>query len=156
MFDDYTRLTEGQPCPVTTIGTVKGEQISLPDATTAKPFMINFFIAKCRHCSKALHFVEDHIWKTLGNRIEIISICRSHTQDEVEELQRDKGWNFTLAADPDRTIYDLFAEKKVPRTYLFNGKGELVHQVRGYNEEEYFDLKEIILGLIGDSGSSPE
>jgi len=156
MFDDYTRLTEGQSCPVTIIETVKGEQISLQDATNAKPFIINFFIGQCPHCSKTIQFIEDHIWKILESRIKIISICRNHTQDEVAELQRDKGWNITLAADPDRSIYDLFAEKKVPRTYLFNAEGELVYQVRGYNEEEYLELMGIILELLGDSGSTPE
>ncbi|MBL7112893.1 MAG: hypothetical protein ISS19_13230 [Bacteroidales bacterium] len=29
MFDDYTRLTEGQICPVSTIESITGEQISL-------------------------------------------------------------------------------------------------------------------------------
>jgi len=156
MFDDYTRLTEGQSCPVTIIETVKGEQISLPDAITAKPFMISFYIGQCHHCGKAMQFVEDHIWKSLRDQIKIIFICRSHTQDEVEDLQREKGWTFTCAADPDRSIYDLFAEKKVPRTYLFNAEGELVYQVRGYNEEEYLELMGIILELLGDSGSTPE
>ena len=152
MFDDYTRLTEGQNCPVSEITTISGEEIRLAD--TESPVLINFFIIQCQHCSKAMHFIENHIIKVVGNRMKIISIGRNHTVDEVTELKMEKGWTYPLAADPDRTIYDLFAEKKIPRSYLFSAGGDLIHQVRGYNVEEYLELKQIILELVGDSETS--
>ena len=151
MFDDYTRLTEGQKCPVTSIKTISGEEIRLVDAEDTLPFLINFFIAQCQHCSKAMQFIENNICKAVENRMKIISIGRNHTVDEVTELKKEKGWSCQLAADPDRAIYDFFAEKKIPRTYLFSTGGELIHQVRGYNEEEYMVLKEHIGELLADS-----
>ena len=152
MFDDYTRLTEGQKCPVTVIKTISGEEIRFADS--ASPVLINFYIAQCQHCSKAMHFIESNIWKEVENRMKIISIGRNHTVDEVTELKMEKGWSYPLVADPDRTIYDLFAEKKIPRSYLFSAGGDLIHQVRGYNVEEYLELKQIILELVGDSETS--
>jgi hypothetical protein len=98
-----------------------------------------------------MEYIEKKILKTAGEKMQIIGVGRDHSAEELIELQRDKGWSLCLAADPDRTIYDLFAEKKVPRTYLFNADGKLVRQVRGYNEEEYGVLHEMIGGLPGDA-----
>jgi hypothetical protein len=37
MFDDYTRLTEGQKCPVTEIKTISGEEIRFADTESLDP-----------------------------------------------------------------------------------------------------------------------
>ena len=154
MIDDYTRLTEGQSCPVTSIKTISGERIDLAGLTSEKPILITFFIASCPHCMKAMKFLEGHIAESARDRMTLIAIGRNHSKDEVIDLQRNKGWSLPLAADPDKAIYNLFAEKKVPRTYLFNTAGELVHQVRGFNEEQYSVLKEIVQDLLAPSSSA--
>jgi len=61
MFDDYTRLTEGQTCPVSFIESIEGEQISLSTTDTPQPFLISFFIEQCQHCRKAMQFIGSQI-----------------------------------------------------------------------------------------------
>ena len=103
---------------------------------------------------KAMKFLEGHIAEPARDRVIIIAIGRNHSKDEIIDIQRNKGWSLPLAADPDRAIYNLFAEKKVPRTYLFNTTGKLVYQVRGFNREEYSVLMEILMDLLAPLSSS--
>ena len=42
-----------------------------------------------------------------------------------------------LFRSPKREVFSLFAEKSIPRAYLFNKEGEAVYTSIGYEKEEF-------------------
>jgi len=49
-----------------------------------------------------------------------------------------------LYPDPKREVFSLFAEKSIPRTYLFNKEGEAIYTSIGYEKEEFNHLMNTI------------
>jgi len=47
---------------------------------------------------------------------------------------------FAVAGDPDRSIYDAFAEGYIPRNYLIGKDGTIVYASVGYTHEEFEEL----------------
>ena len=135
MFDDYTRLDTGDLIPVIKIRTTDDEEIDIGPGT-GNIILVHFFILDCPHCRRSLDYL-GLMMDTIKSRpgFMVISAGRGHTREEIiEDLGRDSP--IIMVPDPDRKIYSLFAEKKVPRFYLFDKDGKLVQQVRGYDDTE--------------------
>jgi hypothetical protein len=49
-----------------------------------------------------------------------------------------------LYPDPKREVYSLFAEKTIPRVYLFGKDGKLLHSSIGYKKEDFDHMMETI------------
>ena len=63
------------------------------------------------------------------------------------EVRHEGNYLVPFAADPDRSIYSQFAQKKVPRNYLFNKEGQLVYQTRGFDLDQLSTLGKILKDL---------
>ena len=96
-----------------------------------------------------LEYLEENIWPgMMDENVRMVSIGRGHTGKEVEEFREEGNYNFAFAADKDRSVYSRFAEKKVPRNYLFDAHGELVYQTRGFHPDQLISLSTVIQKLI--------
>jgi len=74
----------------------------------------------------------------------ILSIGREHTSKELRAYRGANRLKICMAPDPDRSIYNNFAIKKVPRCYLFSKEGTLLFQIRGSDEYAFHELLQII------------
>ena len=150
MPDDYTRLNIGDVCPSFDWRTTDNEQVIVgPDK--GRIMLLHFFILTCPHCRKSLHRLElmqDSLVDRPG--LMMVSVGRGHTADELGEYKAADHSRLRMVPDPDRNIYRTFAERKVPRFYLFDRDGKLVHQVRGYNESELHELFRNASVLLGE------
>ena len=63
--------------------------------------------------------------------------CREHTDEQLRAYNERKKFTFPLYPDPKREVFSLFAEKSIPRAYLFNKEGEAVYTSIGYEKEEF-------------------
>jgi hypothetical protein len=95
-----------------------------------------------------LEYIQEHIWPDFQESGGyFVSVGREHSKNEVKEF-RDKGnYLVPFAADPDRSIYSQFAQKKVPRNYLFDKNGQLVYQTRGFDLDQLSTLGKILRDL---------
>ena len=146
IFDEYSYLSPGDSFPGVEIESVEGDDII--SWGSERIILLNFFIVPCKHCKKMLEYIQEYIWPEFQNSDGyFISIGREHNKNEVKEF-RDKGnYLVPFAADPDRTIYNQFAQKKVPRNYLFDSKGQLVYQTRGFDLDQLSTLGKILKDL---------
>jgi peroxiredoxin len=146
IFDEYSYLSPGDSFPGVEIEPVEGDEIVSWGAD--RIILLNFFIVPCKHCKKMLEYIQENIWPLFQESGgSFVSIGREHSKQEVREF-RDRG-NYLLpfAADPDRSIYSQFAQKKVPRNYLFDKDGKLVYQTRGFDLDQLSTLGNILNDL---------
>ena len=146
IFDDYSYLVSGDSIPDVKFTAIDTGQASL--VKKGHIILLNFFIIPCKHCKHMLEYLQEEIFPDFqeGKRL-LFAVGRGHTPAEILEF-RDKG-NYILpfAADPDRKSYDQFAEKKVPRNYLFDSYGRLVYQTRGFDLDQMMTLRSMLQEL---------
>jgi len=117
-----------------------------------KVVLVNFYASWCGPCRKELPFVEKDIWqkyKDNGN-FALLVIARQEDWDKIKEFRESSGLDLPYYPDPKRNIYNLFAEKYIPRSYLFDKQGRLVLFAKGYRESEFEVLKQQITDLLED------
>jgi thioredoxin-related protein len=74
----------------------------------------------------------------------MLVIGREHTDEDLQKYNERKKFSFPLYPDPKREVFSLFAEKSIPRAYLFDKEGKLIYASMGYTGEEFKKLLEAI------------
>ena len=78
----------------------------------------------------------------------MLVIGREHTDSDLQKYNERKKFTFPLYPDPKREVFTLFAEKSIPRTYLFGKDGKLIHSSIGYTVDEFRKLMELLGNLL--------
>ena len=145
-MDDLTYLMPGDKVPDIEIPTLEQGTFRTGDNYV---LLINFFTISCPHCKRMLEYIEEQIWSNFRDKgVRLVSIGREQTVEEVAAFRDEGNYSLAFAADTDRSIYSHFAEKKVPRNYLFDLEGKLVYQTRGFDPDQMNTLKAIMGELI--------
>ena len=128
------------------------EKIDLK-ALTGKTVLLNFFATWCGPCMKEIPFLKSEIYEPNKSNKDfvIIMIGRAHSEEEVAAFKMKKDIPFHVVADKDRTIYNLFAQKYIPRNYLVSPEGKIVYQSIGFQEEEFSNLVEKVQNTINSN-----
>ena len=107
-----------------------------------KVVLISLFATWCGPCQSELAEVEKELWPKFKDNKEfaIVVIGREHTEQQLKEYNEKKKFSFPLYPDPKREVYSLFADKTIPRAYLFNKEGQLVYSSIGYTKEDFNTL----------------
>ncbi len=146
IFDEYSYLSPGDSFPGVEIEPVDGDDIITWGSD--RIILLNFFIVPCKHCKKMLEYIQEHIWPDFQESGgHFVSIGREHSKNEVKEFRDEGNYLVPFAADPDRSIYNQFAQKKVPRNYLFDKEGQLVYQTRGFDLDQLSTLGKVLMDL---------
>ena len=117
-----------------------------PDDLKGKVVLINLFATWCGPCQTELAEVQKTLWpKYMDNKdFVMLVIGREHTDEQLQKYNERKQFSFPLYPDPKREVFSLFAEKYIPRAYLFDKEGKLIHSSVGYTEEEFQVLLDTI------------
>lgn len=107
-----------------------------------KVVLISLFATWCGPCQSELAEIEKELWPKFKDNKEfaIVVIGREHTEQQLKEYNERKKFSFPLYPDPKREVYSLFADKTIPRAYLFNKEGQLVYSSIGYTKEDFNTL----------------
>ncbi len=86
--------------------------------------VIVFFYTPCKDCQQALPVV-DEVYRSLQTNSSIgwIAIGRSEAAATVASYWAAHNFVLPYSAQPDRTVYDLFAHSGVPRIYISDTSG---------------------------------
>jgi len=145
---DSTSLTQsGQSVPDFAVSTIDGELIKIGDLK-GKVVWLNFFATWCPACMAEMPRLENEVWQKLKEKdFIVLALGREHTQEELKAFQKEKGFSFSIAPDPKREVYRLFAKQTIPRNYVINQEGIIVHQSTGYTPEEF----DILMGRVQEA-----
>ncbi len=141
---ETSRIKTGDKMPAFTIKSDKGN-LSSADLK-GKVVLVNLFATWCGPCQTELAAVEKTLWSEFKNNkdFKLLVIGREHDDAELKKYNEKKGFTFPLYPDKDRSIYNLFAESYIPRTYLIDKNGKVIYTSTGYKEEEFKELMEKI------------
>ena len=117
-----------------------------PADLKGKVVLVSLFATWCGPCQKELADVQSTLWpKYKDNKnFKMLVIGREHTDEDLKKYNERKNFTFPLYPDPKREVYSMFAEKTIPRAYLFDKQGKLIYASIGYTAEEFQKLMETI------------
>ena len=150
IFDDYSYLVQGDEMPDVNFTPIENGQAHR--IKKGHVVLLNFFIIPCKHCKHMLEYLQEEIWPefSAGERL-LLAVGRGHSPDEIREFRDSGNYILPFASDPERKNYDLFAERKVPRNYLFDSYGKLVYQTRGFDLDQLSTMRFVLQDLSQDT-----
>ena len=111
-----------------------------------KVVLINIFATWCGPCQSELAEVQKTLWPKYKDNKDfcMLVIGREHTDVQLTEYNKRKGFTFPLYPDPKREVTGKFASQYIPRSYLIDKEGKVISATVGYKKEEMDKLmKEI-------------
>lgn len=140
-------LTVGEPLPEFSIKLNTGQYL-YSDSTNNKWCLVAFFNVSCPDCQKSLPILNELFLK-YGDDILFIPINRDEPYQDVENYWMAHGFTMPFGNDNNRTIYNQFCNKYIPRYYLaYNGIIKAV-----WNTDMQFS-EEIVMNEIVHAGYS--
>jgi peroxiredoxin len=145
MFVQAQELKKGDAMPGFELNSSVYGKVSSADLK-GKVVLVSLFATWCGPCQLELAEVQKTLWpKYKDNKdFKMLVIGREHTDEQLTKYNERKKFTFPLYPDPKREVFSLFAEKSIPRAYLFDKEGKLVYASVGYTEEEFQKLMSTI------------
>jgi Peroxiredoxin len=143
--ENTDKVKTGDSMPAFTIVSDNGKQLSSSEFA-GNVSLIIMFATWCPSCQLEMVEVERSLWPKFKDvkGFSLLVIGREHSDEELIEYNKTKGFTFPLYPDKDRKIFDLFAVQFIPRTYLINRDGKIIYMTMGYNETEFRQLERMI------------
>jgi len=144
-FDHYAMIEShdwrthiGQTAPDFTVTKLDGTQVRLSDLR-GKIVLLNFFATWCGPCNAELPHLQE-TWDEFADNdgFTMLVVDREESHETVREFTSRKGYTFPLAIDTDRSAYDKFADKGIPRTYLISRDGSIQYQSIGFADIDLY------------------
>ncbi len=112
--------------PTVQCTTIEGNDITFGVGSN-KPALLVFFTTWCSSCIEAAPAISRQ-FEHLKDRINLIGIGREHNAAELKSFKQEAGLAYHLIEDPDRALFNEFAQMHVPRIYLVDTKGKVWYQ----------------------------
>lgn len=108
-----------------------------------KVVLLNFFATWCGPCRLELPHIQQ-LWSKYEKRDDfaVIVIGRGETGEAVKAFLDEHAYSFPIAADPEGSVYSLYAKESIPRSYLISRKGQICFATTGFLPENQRRLEE--------------
>lgn len=97
-----------------------------PDCRQELPVIEQFYLLQ-EQAKKQMPSFEDASGRRVeGESVKVVCISREQTEEEVAAYWYAKGFTMLYSAQSDRSVYELFAQSRIPRVYAVNEKGIII------------------------------
>lgn len=145
IYNEHTRLKEGDPAAAFTAEKFAGGSVDLA-SLRGKVVLLNFWATWCGPCLRELapEALPEVILQRFADRNDFVFLPVAYT-DSKESLEKffasDKAANYAYLSactlmDPDKKVYELFADQGIPRSLVIGRDGRIVLGSLGAIPEE--------------------
>lgn len=109
-------LMPGDTVPAFSVGMDDGREVTA-ESLRGKTSLIVFFHTGCKDCRQELPVIQQ-IYQDYADKINMVCISRAEKAADIHSYWTEQGFTLPYSAQPDRTVYHLFAKSGVPRIYV--------------------------------------
>jgi peroxiredoxin len=146
-----SKLNVGDTVVDFTVQMLDGESITLSELK-GKVVLVNFWATWCGPCIMEFKEIPEKILKAFeGENFVFIPISRGENESLVKQKMaslKEKGIDFNVGLDPDKTIWNSYATKYIPKNYLIDQNGVISYVSTGYSGDSLDKLVKEIKKLI--------
>lgn len=131
-YEESSIVVVGDNAPDFVATTLGGESVTL-SALQGDEVLLVLFSHECPDCKMLLDDMQaaNGEFEELG--LYVLLVARDGESDVIAAYMSDNGYDFDVVADPEREIFSLYATTYVPRTYLIDAEGCVVHTTIEYD-----------------------
>jgi len=110
--------------------------------------IVMFFHTTCPDCQQALPRVQKIYDGYASKGVKFALVSREQGQEEIDAFWSENGLKMAYSAQNDRTVYEKFAQTRIPRIYI-NDKDGIIRYI--YTDDpvpSYDDLESSLKSLI--------
>ena len=130
--EESSIVVVGDEAPDFTATLLGGESVTLAELR-GEVVLLVLFSHECPDCKMFLDDMERARTEFEELGVRILAIERDGSAEEVEAYMALHGYDFDVAVDDNRAIYNLYATMYVPRTYLIDSEGVIVYATIEYD-----------------------
>lgn len=97
-----------------------------PDDFIGRKTLLVFYTTTCGDCRREMPFAEYAFRELTDEGLTVIPIGRGETPETVDAYWTDMNFRMNRYFDTDRAVFNLFANRGVPRIYLVDETGKVV------------------------------
>lgn len=119
----FNYVQPGDVLPAFSVSDGAGNILTHEDFKGKKSYLV-FFITTCGDCARELPRIEQ-IWRQLKDDpdYQVVAIARKQGKEVTDAYWNENGYTMPKYLDPDRKVYEMFANIMVPRIYLIDRDG---------------------------------
>lgn len=139
--EEASIVVVGDEAPDFTATLLSGESVSLA-ALRGEEVLLVLFSHECPDCKMFLDDMQASKSEFDELGVRILAIERDGDAEEVAAYMAENGYEFNVAVDDNRAIYNLYATTYVPRAYLIDKEGYVVYATVEYKPNYVKDVLE--------------
>lgn len=113
-------LVVGNPIPDFTVTMNDGSRVEDEDLL-GHVSLIVFFHTGCKDCQKELPVIQR--FYDSYPQCRVVCISRAETEKSIAGYWKENGLTMPYSAQPDKTVFGLFATQSIPRVYVVDAGG---------------------------------
>ena len=118
------------------------------DALKETVSVIMFFHTSCPDCQQVLPEMQKIYSEYQTEKVSFVLISREDTDAGIMSYWEQKGLEMPYSAQNDRSVYELFAQTRIPRVYICEKGGKIRYIFTDDPNPSYEDLKSALESLI--------
>ena len=126
----------GGPVPAFEAEDVNGRRVGTV-ASRGRVMVVTVWATWCPPCREEMARLERDVWRRFGGEVDVIGISYGDTPASIATFNQRAKLTFPLVADRGGRLSRRFEGNSVPRTYVVDRSGRIVHQAVGYDEQSF-------------------
>ena len=137
----------GQPAPVFSLPTAKGEPVAL-DKLRGKVVYVDFWASWCGPCRRSFPWMNEMQKKYGASGFTVVAINVDKKRSDAERFLAQNPANFTVVYDEAGATPAAYGVKGMPSSYLVDARGNVTFVERGFLDESKAELESRVAALV--------
>lgn len=139
-----TLINKGDKAPKFEVQSISGGWLS-SDLLKGKVTLINFWATWCPPCRAEFPLLQKDIYDSIKEKdFNVMAISRGEETDTVKKFIDKNKYTFPIYVDKEAKVYNLFANKYIPRNFVIGKDGYLKWASIGFVKEEFYEMIKVI------------